>query len=277
MVYSKRIAERAVYFLRKRLPAPPQIALVLGSGLDGIMTDAEIEQEVAYEDIPGFHPVSVAGHTGRLTYCKMNGTRILVLRGRWHYYEGYDMQDVTFYVRVLRALGLHTLVLTNASGGVNPAYQPGDVMLITDHINLMPNPLLGPNDDELGPRFPTMHQAYAPEFFTIAREVARQEQILLQEGCYLGTTGPSFETPHEYNFYRIVGADAVGMSTVPEVIVANHCGLKVLAFSMISNVGGLDRQKEVSHQEVQEVGAVASEKLIRLLWGIFPQIENAKS
>jgi len=269
---SKRIEERAVYFLHKRLPEAPKFALVLGSGLDSIMSYAEIEQEVAYEEIPGFRNSSVAGHAGRLAYCRINGARVLVLRGRWHYYEGYDMSEVTFYVRVLRAVGVQRLVLTNASGGVNPAFLPGDLMLITDHINLMPNPLIGPNDDTLGPRFPTMHEAYAQDTIQMARAAAQREKIILHEGCYLGTTGPSFETPHEYNFYRIVGADAVGMSTVPEVIVANHCGMKVLAFSMISNVGGLDRHQEVSHEEVQEVGAQASENLAKLLLAIFPQL-----
>ncbi len=268
----KRIEARAVYFLRKRLPEAPKLALVLGSGLDSIMAQAEIEQEVPYEEIPGFHSSSVAGHAGRLSYCRINGVRVLVLRGRWHYYEGYDMQEVTFYVRVLRAIGVQRLVLTNASGGVNPAFQAGDLMLITDHINLMPNPLIGPNDDKVGPRFPTMHQAYASDSILLAREVAQREKITLHEGCYLGTTGPSFETPHEYNFYRTIGADAVGMSTVPEVIVANHCGMKVLAFSMISNVGGLDKHLAVSHDEVQEVGARASDNLAKLLLGIFPQL-----
>lgn len=268
----KRIEERAAYFLRKRLPEAPKFALVLGSGLDSIMEQAEVEQEVAYEEIPGFHGSSVAGHAGRLAYCRINGVRVLVLRGRWHYYEGYDMQEVTSYVRVLRAIGVQRLILTNASGGVNPAFRAGDLMLITDHINLMPNPLIGPNDNTLGPRFPTMHQAYALDTIELARTTAEREKITLHEGCYLGTTGPSFETPHEYNFYRIVGADAVGMSTVPEVIVANHCGLKVLAFSMISNVGGLDKHLEVSHEEVQEVGARASENLARLLLAIFPKL-----
>ena len=182
------------------------------------------------------------------------------------------MQEVTFYVRVLHALGVQILLLTNASGGVNPHFRPGDIMMITDHINLMPNPLIGPNDDSLGPRFPTMHEAYSCQLRQLAIEVAKQEQIELQQGCYLGTTGPTFETPHEYNFYRIVGADAVGMSTVPEVIVANHCAMKVLAFSMISNVGGLDKTQEVSHQEVQEVGASAGERLAKLLFAIFPKL-----
>lgn len=269
---SKRTEERSVYFIRKRLPEAPKFALVLGSGLDNIMSHAEIEQEVTYDEIPGFHNSSVAGHAGRLAYCRINGVRVLVLRGRWHYYEGYEMSEVTSYVRVLHAIGIQRLVLTNASGGVNPAYRPGDLMLITDHINLMPNPLIGPNDETLGPRFPTMHEAYAQDTIAMARETAQRLGITLHEGCYLGTTGPSFETPHEYNFYRIVGADAVGMSTVPEVIVANHCGMKVLAFSMIANVGGLNKHQEVSHEEVQQVGAQASENLARLLLAIFPQL-----
>lgn len=271
-MFSKRIEERAVHFLRKRLPVAPRVALVLGSGLDGLMSYAEIEQEIAYEEIPGFQNSSVAGHAGRMAYCKISGVRVLVLRGRWHYYEGYEMQEVTFYVRVLHALGVQQLLLTNASGGVNPEFRAGDLMLIADHINLLPNPLIGPNDDSLGPRFPTMHEAYSGELRQIACEVAAQEQIHLHQGCYLGTTGPSFETPHEYNFYRIIGADAVGMSTVPEVIVANHCGMKVLAFSMISNVGGLDKQQEVSHEEVQEVGARSGQMLAKLLLALVPKL-----
>ncbi len=240
------------------------------------MHQAQVELEVRYTDVPGLPTRSdgaaVAGHAGRLTYCQLAGVPLLVLRGRWHYYEGYSMEEVTRYVRVLHALGVEQLVLTNASGGVNPSFRPGDLMLITDHINLMPNPLIGPNDDTLGPRFPTMHAAYDPTALERARQAALHTGVTLHEGCYLGTTGPCYETPHEYHFYHTVGADAVGMSTVPEVIVANHCGMKVLAFSMISNVGGLQHQEALSHDEVQAVGAKASSNLAQLLVELLPQL-----
>ncbi len=268
------VRHAAAYLRRCKYDTPP-LAVVLGSGLDSIMQQARVDLEVRYADIPGLPSLpgaTVAGHAGRLAYCEIAGVPVLVLRGRWHYYEGYAMEEVTRYVRVLHALGVEHLVLTNASGGVNPSFQPGDLMLITDHINLMPNPLIGPNDDTLGPRFPTMHAAYDPEGLELARLAAKHTGVKLHEGCYLGTTGPAYETPHEYHFYHTVGADAVGMSTVPEVIVANHCGVKVLAFSMISNVGGLHHHVALSHEEVQAVGAQASDNLARLLLEILPQL-----
>ena len=269
------VRHAAAYLRRCKYDTPP-LAVVLGSGLDSIMRQARVDLEVRYADIPGLPTppagAAVAGHAGRLAYCEVAGVPVLVLRGRWHYYEGYAMEEVTRYVRVLHTLGVEHLVLTNASGGVNPSFQPGDLMLITDHINLMPNPLIGPNDDTLGPRFPTMHAAYDPEGLELARLAAKHTGVKLHEGCYLGTTGPSYETPHEYHFYHTVGADAVGMSTVPEVIVANHCGVKVLAFSMISNVGGLHHHVALSHEEVQAVGAQASDNLARLLVDILPRL-----
>lgn len=271
MEYLQQINTAASY-LRTALPETPEVAIVLGSGLGGLAQRIENPLCIPYSQIPHFPISTVEGHAGQLVYGTIAGVRVLCLSGRFHYYEGYTMREVTFPTRVLRALGIERLVLSNASGGINPTFTPGDLMLIEDHINLMPNPLIGPNDESLGPRFPAMNNAYCPEWRKLAQKCARELQIPLTTGCYVGTTGPSFETPSEYNFFRTIGGDAVGMSTVPEVIVARHGSMRVLAFSVIANIGGLGQTADVSHQEVQEIGAIAEKRLSKLLVALLPQL-----
>lgn len=250
----------------------PRVGLILGSGLSAVADAVQDATRVPYGMIPGFTTTTVEGHTGCLVLGSLKGIPVMVMQGRFHYYEGHSMDVVTLPVRLMRALGVDTLIVTNAGGGVNPSFTPGDIMLITDHINRLPNPLRGPNDDSFGPRFPSMHAAYTPELRDLAFQCALRLGLHLQQGCYLSTEGPSFETPHEYEYFRLIGADAVGMSTTPEVIVAVHGGMRVLGFSVIANVGGLSQRSEVTHEEVQRLGAKAGEQLTRLLLEIVPNL-----
>lgn len=272
MDYSQKIAE-TVTFIEQRLPATPEIAIVLGSGLGGFAQRLQETTVLPYEIIPHFPRSTVEGHDGKLIFGTLANRKILCMSGRFHYYEGYTMQQVTYPIRVMRNLAIERLILSNASGGINPAFRPGDVMLITDHINLMPNPLIGPNDPTIGVRFPSMSDAYCSTWRELAIRTAAAQNIPLTQGCYVATTGPSFETPHEYNFFRTIGGDAVGMSTVPEVIVARHSGMRVLAFSVIANVGGLQHLAPVTHEEVQDVGKVAEQRLAALIEKLLPQLD----
>ena len=250
---SRAVSEAAEY-LRARLPARPDLALVLGSGLGGLADRIEDPVYIPYGQIPHF-PVSTApGHAGRFVFGRLSGRMVLCMQGRFHYYEGHDMAAIALPVRVLKALGCRALVLTNAAGGVNWDFSVGDFMLITDHINFMgANPLRGENDDAIGPRFCDMTHVYTPEFQQTARQVAAQQGITLREGVYLGYMGPSFETPAEIRAFRTLGADAVGMSTVPEAIAAAHCGLPVLALSLITNMAAGMTGKRLSGEEVIEI------------------------
>ena len=250
---SQAVSEAAEY-LRARLPARPDLALVLGSGLGGLADRIEALVYIPYGQIPHF-PVSTApGHAGRFVFGRLSGRMVLCMQGRFHYYEGHDMAAVALPVRVLKALGCRALVLTNAAGGVNWDFAVGDFMLITDHINFMgANPLRGENDDAIGPRFCDMTHVYTPEFQQTARQVAAQQGITLREGVYLGYMGPSFETPAEIRAFRTLGADAVGMSTVPEAIAASHCGLPVLGVSLITNMAAGMAGKRLSGDEVIEI------------------------
>ena len=250
---SQAVSEAAEY-LRARLPARPDLALVLGSGLGGLADRIEDPVYIPYGQIPHF-PVSTApGHAGRFVFGRLSGRMVLCMQGRFHYYEGHDMAAVALPVRVLKALGCRALVLTNAAGGVNWDFSVGDFMLITDHINFMgANPLRGENDDAIGPRFCDMTHVYTPEFQQTARQVAAQQGITLREGVYLGYMGPSFETPAEIRAFRTLGADAVGMSTVPEAIAASHCGLPVLGVSLITNMAAGMAGKRLSGDEVIEI------------------------
>ena len=258
--------------LAQKIGRKPRLALVLGSGLGSFAEKLERAVEVEYRVLPGFPVSTVAGHAGRFVCGEVAGVEVLAMQGRFHYYEGYTMQQVTMPIRVMHELGVKRLVVSNASGGVNPAFRPGDIMLISDYINMMPNPLIGPNEDAWGVRFPSMHDAFSEELRGLAKEAAQEVGDMIVEGCYLGTTGPSFETPHEYNFFRVIGADAVGMSTVPEVIVARHCGIEVVGLSLISNVGGLHRCVAVSHEEVQAEGARAAERFGRIVGALIPKL-----
>lgn len=263
---------RCAGVLAAKIGRKPRVGLVLGSGLGGFADRIARAEDVPYGSLPDFPTSTVAGHAGRFVCGEVQGVDVLAMQGRFHYYEGYTMRQVTMPIRVMHALGIDRLLVSNASGGVNPTFRPGDIMLISDFISMMPNPLIGPNEEEWGPRFPSMHDAFSEQLRTLAKEAARETGTAIVEGCYLGTTGPSFETPHEYNFFRVIGADAVGMSTVPEVIVARHCGMEVVGLSLISNVGGLHRCAAVTHDEVQAAGAQAEGRFGRIVEALLPKI-----
>ena len=230
----------------------PETAIILGTGLGRLAEELEIDDEILYTDIPNFPVSPVEGHSGKLLVGRLGGKEILAMQGRFHYYEGYSMKEVTFPVRVMYELGVKTLFVSNAGGGTNPAFSIGDIMIITDHINLFPeHPLRGKNFPT-GPRFPDMSEAYDKRLIALADEIAAEKGVKVQHGVYLGTQGPTFETPAEYRMFHLMGADSVGMSTVPEVIVAHHCGIKVFGMSIITDLGVEGKIVEVSHEEVQK-------------------------
>lgn len=251
--------------IRERAPVQPRAGMILGSGLNALAEAVEKPVIIPFGELPYFPVSTVEGHAGRLVLGTLEGVPVMVMQGRIHFYEGYGINRVTLPVRVMKRLGIGTMIVTNAAGGVNPGFEPGQVMLITDHLNFMgmtgSNPLMGPNLDELGPRFPDMSQAYDRELGAQARRAAEKHNIKLQEGVYAGLSGPSFESPAELRFLRQAGADAVGMSTVPEVIVARHAGLRVLGFSGISNKANLDGSTITTHQEVIEAGRVIAPQM----------------
>jgi purine-nucleoside phosphorylase len=250
----KEIQQTAEY-LKQRMPSQPKTAIILGTGLGNLATQITDTTEFSYTDIPNFPISTVEGHQGKLIFGKLGGVDIVAMQGRFHYYEGYNMQQVTFPVRVFKALGIENLLVSNAAGGTNPNFKIGDLMIITDHINVFPeHPLHGKNDNRLGTRFPDMSEAYSKDLIAKAKEIARENNIRVVEGVYVGTSGPTFETPAEYKYFRIIGGDTVGMSTVPEVIVANHAGMKVFGISIITDLGVEGKIVEISHEEVQEVG-----------------------
>lgn len=228
--------DEAVAFLRTKTDMTPVLGIILGTGLGGLVDDIDIEQTISYEDIPHFPVSTVESHSGKLIFGMLNGARVVVMQGRFHYYEGYTMKQVTFPVRVMKFLGVQTLVISNAAGGMNPGFRRGDLMMITDHINLIgDNPLIGRNDDTLGPRFPDMSDPWSAELSAVARKVALENKIRLHEGVFVAVAGPNLETRAEYRFLRGIGADAVGMSSVPENIVAVHSGMKVMGISIITD------------------------------------------
>ncbi|MDE5843773.1 MAG: purine-nucleoside phosphorylase [Muribaculaceae bacterium] len=254
-------------FLSERITGKmPEIAIILGTGLGPIVDYIEEAQFIPYAEIPNFPISTVEGHSGNLIFGKMSGKRVMAMQGRFHYYEGYDMKQVTFPVRVMQALGIKTLLVSNAAGGMNKDFKVGDVMVITDHINLFPeNPLRGHNYNELGTRFPSMTEAYCQEYIDKAFEIACRRDMRLVQGVYVGTPGPTFETRAEYEYFRIIGGDAVGMSTVPEVIVANHAGMKVFGLSVITDLGGKDIKIAPSHEEVQQAAVTAQPTTVALI------------
>jgi purine-nucleoside phosphorylase len=266
------LVDRVAGVIRSKIHGKPQVALILGTGLGGLADAVQEPVLIPYAEIPDWPVSTVAGHAGRLVIGALEGRQVMVMQGRIHYYEGYSMAEVTMPVRVMQRMGIETLIVTNAAGALNPDYAPGDVMLITDHLNLAGmsglNPLIGPNLDVFGPRFPDMSQAYDRELCDLARQVARKNKLLLREGVYVGLSGPSFESPADLRFLRGAGADSVGMSTVPEVIVARHGGTRVLGFSGISNKANLDGNTITSHQEVLEAGQVLAPKLETLIRGV---------
>lgn len=266
--------DQAVRTIRERTSLQAQIGLVLGSGLGGVVEMLPHPEVIPFEEIPHWPRSTVEGHAGRLVVGSLAGQAVMIMQGRVHYYEGYEMAQVTFPVRVMQRAGVHTLILTNAAGGVNPDFDAGDVMLITDHINFPgmagANPLRGPNLEALGERFPDMGEAYDTGLNESMRQVAKQRHIALHEGVYAFLAGPSFETPAELRFLRAAGADAVGMSTVPEVIVARHAGMRVLGLSGISNRANLEGKNPPSHEEVLRAMAAMAPKIEALLSGFLP-------
>jgi purine-nucleoside phosphorylase len=264
--------DRVTGVVRSKIKNQPRIGLILGTGLGGLAEAVQQPTIIPYSEIPDWPVSTVAGHAGRLVVGEMDGQALLVMQGRIHYYEGYDMAQVTLPVRVMQRLGIEIMIVTNAAGAINPSFEPGDVMLITDHLNIAGmaglNPLIGPNLNEFGPRFPDMSQAYDRELGELARKVAKEKNILLHEGIYVGLSGPSFETPADLRFLHTAGADSVGMSTVPEVIVARHGGTRVLGFSGISNKANLDGNTITSHEEVLAAGSLIVPKLEALIRGV---------
>ncbi len=263
--YARKVNE-AVEFLRAKIEETPRIAVVLGSGLGGISEAVENKKTIPYSDISGF-PVSTApGHKGELIFGKLHGKPVVLMNGRFHYYEGYSMKEVTFPIRVFQLLGVEILIVTNAAGGLNPDFEVGVPMIITDHINLMgDNPLIGPNVDEWGPRFPDMSEAYDKDLVKLALDVAKELGIKVFQGIYVGLSGPNFETAAEYRMLRKLGADAVGMSTVPEVIVAKHGGLKVLGLSAITDMGDPDNLQPLTAEEVLENAKRAGRAMSKII------------
>jgi len=254
-MYSK-IPETASW-LKERMTTNPKIAIILGTGLGQLASEITDTYEFPYATIPNFPVSTVEGHSGKLIFGKLGGKDILAMQGRFHFYEGYNMREVTFPIRVMHELGIETLFVSNAAGGMNPEFKIGDVMIITDHINMMPeHPLNGPNYPT-GPRFPDMHEPYSHDLIALANQIAEEKDIMLRHGVYVAVQGPTFETPAEYRMYRILGGDAVGMSTVPEVIVAHHCGIRTFGVSIITDLGGFDVPVEVSHEEVQKAANTA--------------------
>jgi purine-nucleoside phosphorylase len=257
--------EATANYIRERIKDRPEIGIILGSGLGGLVKEITILMKIPYTDIPDFPVSTVEGHSNFLIFGELGGKKVLALQGRFHYYEGYSMKQVTFPIRVMKQLGVEYLFVSNASGGLNPDYRIGDLVVITDHINLFPeHPLHGPNPDELGPRFPDMSQAYSMELRQKAKLIGIRNHIPLREGVYVGVQGPTFETPAEYRMFRIIGGDLVGMSTVPEVIVARHMNMKVFGISIVTDSGVPGEIVEVSHEEVQEV-AMRSEPGMTLI------------
>ena len=265
--------QEAVEFIRSRTQITPKIGIIFGSGISALGEISE-KVEIPYEEIPHFPVSTVKGHPGRLILGRIKGKPVAIMAGRFHYYEGYSMQEITFPIRVMKFLGAEILIVTNAAGAVNPKFRQGDIMLILDHINLLPdNPLRGPNDESLGPRFPSMHEPYDRKLAQLAEEVASHMGISLQRGVYVAIAGPTLETPAEYRMARILGGDADGMSTVPEVIVAKHMGMRVLGFSVITNVADPYDPKPTTHEEVLEVASKTSQKLGNLISEIIGRIE----
>ncbi len=270
--FSLQQIDGVVESVRRKTSYRPQVAMILGSGLGHLADSVEKPDVIPFSDLPEFPVSTVVGHAGRLVIGGLEGQTVFVMQGRIHFYEGYSMSQVTLPVRLMQRMGIGILFVTNAAGGVNPAFLPGDVMLITDHLNLMGmtghNPLMGPNLDELGPRFPDMSQAYDRRLGEFARRAAEQEGVPLREGVYAGLSGPSFESPADLRFLRQAGVDAVGMSTVPEVIVARHAGMRVLGLSGISNKANLDGSTVTTHEEVIEAGKVIAPKMEKIIRGV---------
>jgi len=252
-------------FIRSRIDTLPKVGIILGTGLGGLAGEIRMEEELNYEKIPHFPVSTVEGHSGKLIFGVLGGKKVIAMQGRFHYYEGYPMQQIISPVRVMKFLGIKYLFLSNACGGVNPEFEVGDLMIITDHINLLPNPLIGKYYKEFGTRFPDMSNTYSPELIRMARDIARKNNIKVKEGVYTATTGPTYETPAEYRYFRIIGSDAVGMSTVPETIVAHQMGIPCFAISIITDLGVHGKIQKITHEAVQQVAAEAEKKMTLIM------------
>ncbi len=258
--------ENTLKIIKMKTDMVPKIGIILGTGLGRLVNNINISNSISYKDLPHFPLSTVESHEGRLIFGKLSGKSVVCMQGRFHHYEGYGMKEVTFPVRVLKKLGANILIVSNAAGGLNPLFERGDVMLITDHINMLPeNPLRGANDESLGPRFPDMIEVYKRDYIKLFEKIALEEKIPIKKGVYVSLPGPCFETPAEYRMLRIIGADAVGMSTVPEVIVARHMGMEVLGISIITDMGLPDILEPVSHEIVIKAAEEAEPKLAKLV------------
>lgn len=265
----EKIQQTADY-LRSKVADMPHVAIILGTGLGPIADIIENKTVIPYKEIPNFPVSTVQGHSGNFIFGELGGKRVMAMQGRFHYYEGYTMKQVTFPVRVMAVLGIKYLFVSNASGGINTSFRVGDLMVITDHINLMPNPLIGANMDKFGPRFSDMHNCYDKDIIAKATAIAERENIKLQYGVYVGTTGPSFETQAEYRYFKAIGGDAAGMSTVPEVIVARHMSVPVFGMSVITNCGLSDEIGD--HEDVQRQGKKAGLRMAKLFVELIKQL-----
>ena len=262
-----------VDYIKSQTECVPEIGVILGTGLGGLVKEIEIIDEIPYQNIPHFPVSTVESHSGKLIFGKLGGKVVVAMQGRFHYYEGYTLQEVTYPVRIMKLLGIKRLIVSNASGGVNPDYEIGEIMVLNDHINLFPgNPLIGRNLDEFGPRFPDMSDVYDEEMIALASKIAEKEGIKISKGVYLGLTGPTLETPAEYKMVRILGADTVGMSTVPEVIVARHMEIPCFAVSIITDLGVPGKIKKVSVQDVIEVANRQEPKMTKIIKELIAQL-----
>ena len=258
--------KESVAYIQSKTNVKPTIGIILGTGLGGLVKEIKIIDEIPYKDIPHFPISTVESHSGKLIFGELGGKKVVAMQGRFHYYEGYDMKQVTFPVRVMKLLGIEKLFVSNASGGVNPDFEVGEIMIINDHINLFPaHPLIGPNFDELGPRFPDMSEPYDPAMINLAVKIANENNIKVSVGTYLGLTGPTLETPAEYGYVRTIGADAVGMSTVPEIIVARHMEIPCFAISIITDLGVPGKIHKVSLQDVIDVASRQEPKMTLIM------------
>ncbi len=267
------IESTATFIKQKTNNFAPEFGIILGTGLGGLVNEIEAEYILPYETIPNFPISTVEGHSGKLIFGKLSGKNVVAMQGRFHYYEGYTLQQVIFPVRVMKLLGIQRLFVSNASGGVNPDFEIGDLMIQTDHINLFPgNPLIGANDKRFGPRFPDMSEPYDHKMIALAKTIVEELKIKVVYGIYVGMSGPTFETPAEYKYVRNIGGDTVGMSTVPEVIAARHMGIPVFAMSVITDLGVPGKIVEVSHAEVQKVAEIAEKKMTLIIKEIIKQL-----
>jgi purine-nucleoside phosphorylase len=263
---SESIQQTTAYIKSRIGDFEPEVGIILGTGLGGVVREIEVEKQLMYSNIPNFPISTLEFHSGKLIFGTLNGVKVVAMQGRLHYYEGYSMQQITFPVRVMKMLGIKTLFVSNASGSLNPDFKKGDLMVIEDHINLQPaNPLVGRNDSDLGPRFPDMSEPYRHDLIEKALSIAVANNITCHKGVYVAVTGPNLETPAEYRYLRIIGGDAVGMSTVPEIIVANHMALPVFAISVLTDEGFLEVLKPVSIEEIVEVANEAEPKMTLIL------------